>query len=165
MRLNLGSGQKHLDGFTNVDISDDHNHRVDVIADATGPMPMFENDSAELIIAEHLLEHVSLHKQAETLAEWHRILRPGGRLVLSVPDLRALAVRYLQGDPNFPFFLYGVNLYGAYNGHETDRHKWGFDERELRERLGFLPWRSVERFHGAEPIARDWWILDIEAVK
>lgn len=163
VRLHLGSGQKHLDGYMNVDISDDHNHRVDLIADVTGSMPMFEDASADLIVAEHIFEHVNLSSQEGTLREWHRILKPGGRLVLSVPDLRALATRWLSGQ--LPFFLYAVNVYGAYNGHETDRHKWGFDEGELRERLAVVPWRSVERFHGSEPIARDWWILDMEAVK
>jgi SAM-dependent methyltransferase len=161
--LNLGSGQKHLEGYVNVDISDNHGHQVDVIADVTEAMPMFEDNSAETIIAEHVLEHVYLHRQEATLREWYRILAPGGRLVISVPDLHALATRYLRGE--LSFFLYAVNKFGPYNGNDADFHKWGFDEPELRERLSVLPWRSVERFHGAEPIARDWWILDIECQK
>ncbi len=64
--------------------------------------------------------------------------------------------------------LYFTNLYGAYQGHEADRHRWGYTYRSLWELLygtGFNPvmfdCRPIE---GAD-IARDRWILGMEAVK
>ena len=162
MRINLGSGQKYLDGYVNVDISDDHGHKVDVIADVTEPLP-FDDNSADVIIAEHILEHVYLHKQEATLRDWFRVLKPGGRLIISVPNQRELAQAYLDGRINF--FIYAVNKFGPYNGNDNDFHKWGFDEQELRERLGAIEWREIKQFNGNEPLAMDWWILALEAIK
>lgn len=163
MKINLGSGQKYLEGYVNVDVSKDHDHQVDIIADISEPMPMFKDDVAELIIAEHVLEHVYLHKQESALREWYRILKPGGRLIICVPNLRELATAYLQG--KISFFIYAVNKFGPYNGNDADFHKWGFDENEIVERLRPIPFRAVRRAQGELPIARDWWILDVEAIK
>lgn len=163
MRINLGSGQKYLDGFVNVDISDAHDHKVDIIADVSEAMPMFEDNSAELIIAEHILEHVYLHKQESTLREWYRILAPGGRLVISVPNQLELAKAYLER--RIDFFIYAVNKFGPYNGDDADFHKWGFDEQEMRTRLSNIPFSEVRQYTGGTPIATDWWILAMETIK
>jgi SAM-dependent methyltransferase len=43
----------------------------------------FENEQFDVVIASDLLEHV---KEEETaLSEWHRILKPGGKLIVFVP--------------------------------------------------------------------------------
>jgi SAM-dependent methyltransferase len=162
MRLNLGSGQKHMDGYVNVDISSDHGHQIDVEADVSGPLP-FDDCVAEGIIAEHILEHIYLHKQEAALREWWRILKPGGHLVICVPDLEALAKAYLSG--KIDFFIYAANKFGPYNGNDADFHKWGFDERELRNRLGVIPWQSITRGASGAPVARDWWILEVACIK
>lgn len=43
-----------------------------------------ENASFDTVIASHVIEHVA--NPLRTLQEFHRVLRPGGRLVLIVPD-------------------------------------------------------------------------------
>jgi hypothetical protein len=71
-------------------------------------------------------------------------------------------------------YIYVVNIMGAYQGRDEDRHKWVFwDLAALRRdvesamvsaawtRLKAFDWRPVE---GAD-IARDWQILGLEAVK
>lgn len=49
----------------------------------------------------HTLEHSNYGEQmiSKTVAEWYRVLRPGGILLISVPDLSVLARMYL--DPSF----------------------------------------------------------------
>ena len=42
---------------------------------------------ADLVVAHQILEHLPYPDAKPALTEWARILRPGGRIVLSVPDL------------------------------------------------------------------------------
>ena len=44
----------------------------------------FPDESFDVVTAWHVLEHVA--DAARALAEWHRVVRPGGLLVLEVPD-------------------------------------------------------------------------------
>jgi predicted SAM-dependent methyltransferase len=51
------------------------------------------NDTVAAVYASHILEHNAFGNGMleATLAEWHRVLRPGALLLVSVPDLRTLA--------------------------------------------------------------------------
>jgi GT2 family glycosyltransferase len=75
----LANGQRGIGGmrFT-------VNKMTDVVADISEPMPMFESDFADYILGKHILEHITDH--ISTLREWNRILKPGGKLVLAVPN-------------------------------------------------------------------------------
>ena len=55
LKLNLGSGLTPIPGFVNVDALEDV-PGVDVVADISGRLP-FEDGSADLVYASHLLEH------------------------------------------------------------------------------------------------------------
>jgi predicted SAM-dependent methyltransferase len=51
------------------------------------------------IYASHVVEHFDYKLElVSALREWHRVLRPGGVLRISVPDLEILAVLLLQRD-------------------------------------------------------------------
>jgi hypothetical protein len=95
------------------------------------------------------------------------VLKPGGSLLVFVPDLKALAKRWLEGGLSTQ--IYVTNLYGAYRGDEQSRHKWGFDGPSLYSFLGSLAWRSVKDFNWRPipnaDLARDFWILGAECVK
>lgn len=54
----------------------------------TEPMP-FESDSFDVVLFNELFEHLRIHP-IFTLGEVLRVLRPGGRLFLSTPNLRSL---------------------------------------------------------------------------
>jgi hypothetical protein len=100
--------------------------------------------------------------------EANRVLRVGGSLLVFVPDMRKLAYQWGMGKIND--YLYMVNVYGAYMGDEVDRHKWGYTEASLRKLIEANgEWKSVELFDGRKidgaDIAKDWWILGMEAVK
>ncbi|MHC4521812.1 MAG: class I SAM-dependent methyltransferase [Planctomycetota bacterium] len=169
LKINAGSGQRPFDtslGWTNVDIQE--RWKPDVVADWRD-MPMFENGSAEIIVAHHTIEHVGCGEAKPFFfKEAHRILQPGGSLIVTIPDLRKLAQRWItyQMD-DYQFF---VNVYGAYMGDENDIHRWGYSlaglEIELVVDGGFkrakpFDWREIP---GAS-ICRDWWILGVEAIK
>jgi GT2 family glycosyltransferase len=55
---------------------------ADIVA-AVDAVPVVDN-YADCIIARHILEHMI--NPVKTLKEWDRILKPGGRLIIAVPD-------------------------------------------------------------------------------
>lgn len=82
MRLNFGCGQKPLAGFVNCDMI--HRSHVDKVFDLDIKTPYpFPNNSADEIRMTYVLEH--LHHPEHCLNECHRILKPGGVLVLGLP--------------------------------------------------------------------------------
>ncbi|HZV53736.1 MAG TPA: methyltransferase domain-containing protein [Rhodocyclaceae bacterium] len=83
IRLHLGCGKIDHPGFINIDaIPRRHVHYVQ----AVGRLGRFDNASVDLVYACHVLEHFSHLQVPAVLREWGRVIRPGGRLCLSVPD-------------------------------------------------------------------------------
>lgn len=80
-KLNLGSGRFPLRGFLNVDR--DAAARPDQILDLNRLPYPFPANSFSLIEVRHVLEH--LHDVFSVMREIHRILKPGGRVRISVP--------------------------------------------------------------------------------
>lgn len=165
MRINAGSGQRPFaKPWVNIDCNP---HWVPDLICRMEAIP-FNDSTVEMIVSHHTIEHLGCGGANAFLKEAHRLLRIGGSLLVFVPDLRALAQRYLLR--NIDMYTYCVNLFGAYMGNEEDRHRWGYDGDSLRALLkGAAPWEEVKAFdwrpiEGAD-IARDWWILGMEAVK
>src|SRR5260370_18208686 len=52
--------------------------------------------TVDAVYSSHMIEHLVRDDAWAFLLECHRVLRPGGRLRLVVPDLHALAHQYLQ---------------------------------------------------------------------
>lgn len=79
MRLNLGAADRKIDGFLSVDIVPP----ADIVADLTQPWP-WEDSSVDEIVAYDVIEH--LPDKKHTLNEIWRVLKPGGRVTIQVPD-------------------------------------------------------------------------------
>ena len=150
IKLHLGCGQRHIPGFVHVDLLPAAH--VDVIAAVQG-LPV-ANDSASLIYASHVLEHFDRRACRSVLAEWFRVLRPGGILRLAVPDFAACAAIYYEnGLADGLSGLVGLIVGGQRD--EYDFHKMIFDEPFLSRILhetGFQAvrrwdWRSTEHAH------------------
>lgn len=75
-KVQFGCGENRLAGW--------ENHDADV--DITKPLP-FADNSVDFCFAEQVLEHVTVHQAWNFLVECRRILKPGGVLRLSVPDI------------------------------------------------------------------------------
>lgn len=98
LRLNLGSGDKNLPGYTNIDIAASRKGTVpNVICDTRALA--FPDASVDEILSIHAIEHFYHWEVPALLAEWKRVLRPGGRLVLECPNL-LYAARQLVENPS-----------------------------------------------------------------
>lgn len=166
--INAGSGQRPFDereGWVNIDIQERWNPTI--VADWNS-LSRFVDSSVDFVVSHHSIEHVGCGDADGFVREAYRVLKRDGSLLVFVPDIRMLAAKWMQGQ--IDDYTYIVNLMGAYMGDEADRHKWHYTQQSLMETLmKGGAWRSVKRFNwrtiaGAN-IARDWWILGMEAVK
>ncbi len=82
-KLEIGVGDYRLAGFETLSIIG--GSHVDYVLDASKRLP-FEDETFESVYASHVLEHIAWYKTEETLREWVRILKRGGRLEVWVPD-------------------------------------------------------------------------------
>ena len=97
LRLNIGSSGEYLEGWINADLGRDPEGRC-LRMDATERWP-FDDGSAEAVNSEHMVEHLERTDAPAFFAEAFRVLRPGGVLRTSTPDLRAIVDAYLAADP------------------------------------------------------------------
>ncbi len=127
--------------------------------DITRPLP-FADHSVDWVYAEHLIEHVPLGTAVHWLGEVRRILRPGGLLRLTTPDLARYIDGYLDGDERF-FRRHRRRLRTMRVGPPMPErrafmlnqifyhfgHRWIYDEAELRhvlDRAGYHEF-AIER--------------------
>lgn len=83
MKLNIGCGGRRLPGYTGVDVI--QRPAVDIIAPANKiPLP---DGSVDEIMSIHCVEHIFPWDLPDTLNEWFRLLKPGGSLVVELPDI------------------------------------------------------------------------------
>lgn len=82
-KLEIGPGPKRIPGFETLNIVGGAN--VDYVWNAERRLP-FRSGTFSLIYASHVLEHIPWFRTQRVLAEWVRVLAPGGRLEIWVPD-------------------------------------------------------------------------------
>lgn len=80
--LNLGGGGNCLSECLTADISP----RADIYADLEKKLP-FDDASFDAIFCEEAIEHIELDAATKLLKECWRILKPGGFLRITTPDL------------------------------------------------------------------------------
>ena len=93
--VQLGSGSYIQPGWINIDCYP--YSTVDLIGDLNDPLP-FDTASVKAIFTEHFLEHLPYKEACRLLSECHRVLAPGGRLRIVVPDGEKILKAYAAGD-------------------------------------------------------------------
>ena len=148
MKLHIGGKEVHPD-WKIFDI--EQRPEVDYIGDA-GDLSQFEDESIEIIYVSHVLEHFyhSLHNEMIfTLAEWHRVLKQGGQLMISVPDLQTLCWLYSRPDLEVEPRLHIMRMIFGGQVNQYDVHKAGLDYEILRlylAQVGFSQCQRVPTF-------------------
>ncbi len=176
--LNIGSGQRRFDnmaGWINIDCVSRDDQVPDLICDVGKEKLPFEDGSVDYCVLHQVYEHFGLGEGHGLIRECYRVLKPGGSLIVTVPDIQALAQRWLLG--SISDYIFFVNVYGAFQGEPGDRHKWGYRAfnltADIQEALVTIDkdllWARVKRFDWREitgaSIAQDFWILGVECVK
>jgi SAM-dependent methyltransferase len=146
-RLNVGCGHESRPGWVNLDIADIPG--VDVVHDLdVHPLP-FADETFDYVECIDILEHVK--ELPAVMRELHRIMRPGGRLVIEGPHFtsytwptdpthrRAFAIN------TFQFFatdsLHDRDYYFDFAFRSVASRRIGF------QRVFYQPWNAlVERF-------------------
>jgi predicted SAM-dependent methyltransferase len=111
----------------------------------------FSDATFAAIYASHVLEHLDYRDElGRALLEWRRVLQPGGKLYVSVPDMDVLARLFLERERfnlNDRFMLMRM-LFGGHMD-KYDYHYVGLNEEFLNTFLtqaGFSGIRRVQDF-------------------
>lgn len=94
-KLELGAGYHPTPGFITLDANPACN--PDIVGPAF-PLQLGDGTVGELRAVD-VLEHISYRRTAEVLADWFRVLVPGGRLYVQVPDA-ALVMEWFVREPH-----------------------------------------------------------------
>lgn len=154
--LHIGAGPKRLDGWLNSDLIGG-----DVHLDLERPLPLPDASLAH-VFGEHVIGSLSENAATALLSELHRVLRPGGILRLTTPDLQKLIAIYRDENPEI-----GRDAYTRYLDAETGKthatpcrlfndlvRLWGirytYDEQDLVRRLREAGFDEVERVEPGE---------------
>lgn len=135
IKLNIGSGNTSLEdqGYIPIDRNlgmEAFPLPVRVMSKYYGPGGNHEyvelaDGSVDEIRASHILEHFPISDIPKVLAEWIRVLKPGARLFISVPDIDKILKLRTNGDPLWDRYLFGGQT------DENDYHKSQFDRETL----------------------------------
>jgi len=166
--LNLGSGGTRIKGFLNIDASPgtpcDILARIDKIK--------LSSDSVRTIYASHVFEHIPRTPAATILAEWYRVLKPGGKLYICVPDQEVLFKVYLD---NLPLYdtqegrsLVDRACYLTYGGQANrhDFHFYGYSFTTLQHLLESVGFKKVQRFDRSNldlPLPKDISVAQVDS--
>lgn len=125
----LGAEWTHVDVDSHPLVDDwGQLHPVDVVCDARSvDLP---DSCAELVYSQECLEHFPWAEAPEVLAEWCRLVAPGGRIRIEVPDFLAACNQVLSTDTEEMDFAIQQIIFGG-QVNAWDFHYTGLTPRML----------------------------------
>jgi predicted SAM-dependent methyltransferase len=146
-RLHIG-GQTKSEGWEILDANPAPH--VDHVCNANN-LSQFDDNTFFEIYASHVVEHLDyIGELQDTLMEWKRVLVPGGRLFISVPDIDVLSGMILD-KKNLSFDDRFMVMRMIFGGHidKYDYHVTGLNAEFLEAFLngaGYINIKKVQEF-------------------
>lgn len=157
LKLHLGSGANRLPGWVNIDA-----YPAELSLDLRWGLP-FEPCSASYVFMSHVFEHLYYPEESSSvLRDIYRVLSPGGRLRIIVPDIELCIRAYSDNDRSFKnhrqhtwtwwsetstrleeFLAYAGA--GPRASHFLEGHKFGYDFETLEHALTSAGFSDVQR--------------------
>jgi hypothetical protein len=146
IRFNMGCGRDRLEGYMGVDMHSDTDIKMDIME-----LDLPEG-CADEILGSHVIEHFPQHRAPGVLANWHKTLKDGGKLVLEVPDFEGLCRDYLEqsGDDQK---MTAMCIFGAHVDRitpETEKsgalspHLWGYTPKSLADLCAHVGFKDIQ---------------------
>jgi predicted SAM-dependent methyltransferase len=157
VRLNLAPGPNHLDGWVGLDLLPE---RPALGMDASRPWPL-PAGVAVAVNSEHLIEHLDPDGARTFFAEAYRVLRPGGVIRTSTPNLRGLAELLIEADAASLATHREHGYRAATHGDMVNNYFYSWEHRQiydfesLRHRLveaGFAEVEETSFGHSRHPL-------------
>jgi predicted SAM-dependent methyltransferase len=98
VKLHLGCGKRIMPGWTNIDCFAAEG--ITYECDFREPLP-FSDGAVVMLYSEHVLEHLHESDAYSLLSEMYRILAPGGKIRLGMPDAELFIRAYVENDHSF----------------------------------------------------------------
>jgi len=147
LMLHLGSQGVVLDGFDNLDAQPQSSKEIQC---DVRQLP-YPNESADIVLAIDLLQVFSHRETDSVLKEWVRVLKKGGTMILSVPDMKKNLNDYYNN--NLPISEANQYIFGK-QANDYDYHYNGFDDVSLQKHLQTAGLQIVELQHEANSMPR-----------
>lgn len=151
-KLHIGCGQHRLEGWVNIDL--DEGSKADLRLDVTKGLPVADG-SVAAVLSQHFVEHLTRAQAQGFLAECCRVLKPGGKLRISTPDLAAIIRDYSASqtsgrvechwDQPAKYRSAAQVFNTAIDCERVWGHQFTYDEPELRLALAAAGFASVKR--------------------
>lgn len=126
LKLHLGCGPMHLDGYINVD--QDPAACADFYLDFRELKTAFRAGAAAEVLMVHSLSYLNLWEARRLFRTVHQLLRPGGKFILELPDLGKCARHLLDTEGDVDAYLEGV------------RGVYAFDLSQIRDESPITPY-------------------------
>lgn len=146
MKLNIGCGGERKKGYVGVDAY--NTPAAEIVTDAWR-LPMIQKGSVEEIYTSHMIEHITPKELSQSLSEWKRVLKKGGRLVIRCPNFALYVKEWLESGYEYRWTWGTTNLLGHQHRGPGMLNRNAFTVRRLRdvlEKAGFtvLECKTIE---------------------
>ena len=141
MKLHIG-GKEAKEGWKILNIQKKEN--VDFVGDMSD-LSQFKDNSIDEIYASHVFEHVKYIDTKKTLIGVHRVLTPGGKFYISVPDMNVLFRQFLEKKNEIKTKIHIIRMIFGGQTDENDFHYFGWDFELLNSLLKNVGFKHIEK--------------------